>query len=114
MGHQLIDGIDFKDEVNNCYATLKFGTDSYKEQDWLTGEIVKNGKTVCRISGNYMGFIDFDGERYWDAREIDHWCTPLEDWEIDCLPSDSSRRRDVTTLKIKSADEAQVEKEYIE
>ena len=62
MGHQLINGLDFKDEVNNCYATIKFGADSYKEQDYLTGEIVKDGKTVCKIQGNYMGFIDFDGE----------------------------------------------------
>ena len=75
---------------------------------------MKDGKTVCRIQGNYMGFIDFDGQRYWDARDVHHWCTPLNDWEIDCLPSDSSRRRDVNTLKIKSADEVQVEKEKIE
>lgn len=109
-----MDGIDFKDEGNNCYATIKFGTDSQREQDWLSGEIIKDGKKVCAITGNYMGFIDFDGERYWDAREVDHWCTPLQDWEVDCLPSDSSRRRDVQILKIKSADEAQVEKEKIE
>lgn len=61
MGHQLMDGIDFKDEQNNCHAIIKFGTDAYREQDWITGEIIKDGERVCSITGNYMGFIDFDG-----------------------------------------------------
>ena len=28
-----------------------------------------NGKKVCEITGNYMGYIDIDGVRYWDLRD---------------------------------------------
>jgi hypothetical protein len=35
----------------------------------VKGEILKDGKKVCELFGNYMGFLDFDGIRYWDLRE---------------------------------------------
>jgi len=40
-----------------------------KPQDFFAGEILKDGKKICSIYGNYMGFMDFDGVRYWDLRE---------------------------------------------
>ena len=33
------------------------------------GEIHLKGRKVSDINGNYMGFIDFDGKRYWDIRD---------------------------------------------
>ena len=60
-----------------------------------------------------MGFIDFDGERYWDAREPDIWYTQMKDWEINCLPSDASRRLDIITLITKDAEAAQTEKDLL-
>lgn len=36
--------------------------------------MTQNGKLICRIKGNYMGYVDFDGVRYWDARE----CLPID------------------------------------
>jgi hypothetical protein len=33
------------------------------------GEILKNDKVVCSITGSYLSFIEFDGIRYWDIRE---------------------------------------------
>jgi hypothetical protein len=35
----------------------------------LTGVIKKDGAKVCDIRGNYMGFLDFNGVRYWDIRD---------------------------------------------
>jgi hypothetical protein len=40
-----------------------------KTQDYFTGAILKGQTKVSDIRGNYMGFIDFDGKRYWDIRE---------------------------------------------
>ena len=41
-----------------------------------------------------MGYIDFDGERYWDARHMDNYEVidkPIEE----CLESDSRARPDI-------------------
>lgn len=54
-----------------------------------------------------MGFIDFDDKRYWDARETEKWYTQMKDWEINCIPSDASRRDDVIALKTKDVEVAQ-------
>ena len=40
-----------------------------KTQDWICGDIKVAGKKVADITGNYMGFIDFNKVRYWDIRE---------------------------------------------
>ena len=44
-----------------------------KKQDFLQGEITKNGKKICQIDGNYNGYVDFDGVRYWDLRDDDQF-----------------------------------------
>ena len=41
----------------------------YRTQDYFAGSIYKNGKEVSKVYGNYMGFIEFDGVRYWDLRD---------------------------------------------
>ena len=46
------------------------GTIKKKAQDYFTGAIFVNGNKVCDIKGNYMGFIDFDGVRFWDVRDF--------------------------------------------
>ena len=61
-----------------------------------------------------MGFIDFDGKRYWDVRETDMWYTAMKDWEVNSLPSDAARRLDVITFKTKDAAKAQIEKDLLE
>ena len=33
----------------------------------------KDGVVVSEIYGNYMGFVDFDGKRYWDLREMTNY-----------------------------------------
>ena len=27
------------------------------------------GRKVSEVHGNYLGFMDFDGKRYWDMRD---------------------------------------------
>ena len=50
-------------------ASIKFGAYTLKKQDFFCGEIEVNGKKVCEIVGNYSGYIDIDGVRYWDIRD---------------------------------------------
>ena len=114
MGHQLMDKMTFKDEQNKLEAVVEFASERWKEQDYLSGKILENGKVVSKITGNYMGYIDFDGARYWDAREIDQWCFRLNDWDFNPLPSDSSRRLDIVKFTTKNADEAQIEKDILQ
>jgi len=59
----------YEDKRNNVVGWFEPGNVKGKEQDFFKGEITKDGKWVCEIFGNYMGFIDFDGVRYWDLRE---------------------------------------------
>ena len=61
-----------------------------------------------------MGFLDFDGKRYWDVREPEKWYFAMNEWESDPLPSDSTRRLDVTTFKTKTVELAQEQKDIIE
>jgi hypothetical protein len=51
--------------------------DKNSGKDYLEGQIEKNGKVICKISGNYMGYLDFDGQRYWDIREVIN-CFPIK------------------------------------
>jgi len=67
----------------------------------LHGRISVKGKKVCDIYGNYMGFLDFNKERYWDIREmVDKVWFPIERLrDEESLESDSSKRIDSMTLK---------------
>ena len=92
------------------------GSYKMKSQDFLYGEIKKDGQKVCTVEGNYMGYIDFDGVRYWDLRDEDqfpkhfkpNWLNPKS------LPSDSTQRSDRNELVDGDYDAAQVEKEKLE
>ena len=52
----------------SMYITLIF-TVFNRPQDFFTGEIICRGQKKSDVYGNYLGFIDFDGKRYWDIRE---------------------------------------------
>ena len=53
------------------------------------------GKKVCDIYANYMGFVDFNKVRYWDIRDMDQLWFPIEGLNVEkSLPSDSQRRID--------------------
>ena len=77
MGHQLTGKITFTDEANEIVGHYAPGTYRMKKQDYLWGEIKVKGKKVCEITGNYMGWLDFDKVRYWDIREQEKVWLPI-------------------------------------
>ena len=45
-------------------------TNYFRTQDYFTGEIHWNGKKILDINGNYMGYMEVGGVRYFDVREM--------------------------------------------
>ena len=84
-----------------------------KTQDYICGEIQVRGKKVCEIYGNYMGFVDFDGKRYWDIREAEKVWFPIV-YPTTTLQSDSTKRLDSVTLRTGNGPAAQEKKELLE
>ena len=113
FGSQIAGKSIFTDEGNELVATVNYGSYYLKKQDFFSGEIKKAGKKVCEISGNYMGYIDFDGQRYWDYRDESRVHFPVIECK-DTLPSQSTKRTDGIFLRTKTVEEAQAEKERLE
>lgn len=67
---------------------------------------------MCEITGNYVGYLDFGGVRYWDYRDK-RAHTPILD-EPNPLPSNSNYRTDAIYLQTRPVEEAQAEKERLE
>jgi len=61
-----------------------------------------------------MGFIDFDGVRYWDLRDSDQFMYFPIPFGKRSLESDSTKRADSVTLATGNVEQAQVEKERLE
>lgn len=57
---------------------MRFNAYTFKKQDYCWGEIHHKGKKVHEITGNYTGFLDFDGVRYWDYREKNRIYFPVD------------------------------------
>ena len=71
---------------------------TYRAQDYFSGQIMRYGQKLCDVYGNYLGFIDFDGKRYWDVRE--QHLHPVSGIDLNkCLHSDSRLRKDSQALK---------------
>ena len=55
---------------------------------------------MVEIYANYMGFLDFNKQRYWDVREQENvWFPILQLEDHETLESDSKKRDDSRTLK---------------
>lgn len=98
-------------------ATLrrsKFNLDhSIRAQDFFSGEITRKGQKVSDVYGNYLGFADFDGQRYWDLRDMKTF--PVVGEPLDkCLPSDSRLRSDSQALIQGDVENAQKIKDTME
>ena len=117
MGHQLSGSVEYVDEANQLVGVITVNPSKWSAQDYFTGEIKKAGETVSTIKGNYMGYYDFDGVRYWDIRDKEKHFTPV-DMNIKnvpgVIPSDASFRTDSVTMRTQTIEEAQVEKERLE
>ena len=61
-----------------------------------------------------MGYLNFDGVRYWDHREKESFHFKPEFVDPNSLPSDSYRRTDRLYLAERPVEEAQEEKERLE
>lgn len=83
----------------------------YRPQDYFRGDIKVENRTVSSIYGTYLGFVDFNGRRYWDARE--QTIFKMKQSNI-VLPSDASFRPDVQVMVTGNIDLAQTKKEELE
>lgn len=104
----------FEDTANEIRATFKFGNVRGKTGDYFRGKIKSKGKAISKIHGNYMGYIDFDGVRYYDVREKAAIHFPIYAKGTASLPSDSTKRSDTTTLQTGDVAAAQIAKEELE
>ena len=94
--HQLVGRCDFKDEKNGItghYFLGQGGPTKKSPKDYLVGEISKNGKVISEIRGNYMGWIEFDGERYFDVREMQNFKASQIPESITCSSAQNSFRK---------------------
>ena len=98
--YQWIHGkIEFHDKENNIYAYYEIGNVKGKTQEYFKGKILHEGQEVSEIYGNYCGYIDFDGVRYFDIREVDAVYHKFKYVPSkDSLPSDSTKRKDSIQL----------------
>lgn len=91
--------IEFEDKKNGLTAWYEISSEKKKPLDYFVGEVSKDGKVVSKMYGNYMGYIDFDGIRYWDVREQVNYTIKGADLEKEALPSDSRKRIDSVAYK---------------
>jgi len=111
LRHETLGTMNFSDEEHNLECYIKFAPYKKKPSDYIEGMIVENNKTIkSKITGTYLGYIDFDGIRYWDIREI----SPYKMDFVSDLPSSGDNREDLTLLNCGDEDGAQRAKEELE
>jgi len=107
----------FTDEKNGIEASYDLGGACRKwPKDYFVGEIKQHGKVVSKMFGSIMGYIDFDGERWWDGRRMtnyDMMSAADSKWDT-ALQSDCKYRPDGIALKEGDLETAQVGKDTLE
>ena len=104
--HCLTGKCDFTDEQNGVTATYTIGGAKGYGRDYFAGEIKKDGKTVSKMFGTYMGYLEFDGQRYWDIRDCQSFRVIDDDIEK-VLDSDWRKRTDSIQLRLGDNEKAQ-------
>lgn len=124
--HHILHGdFEFKDEKNGIRGIVNVGSMYRRPRDYMTGHIEKfneasgQWEVVCKeITGTYMGYMDFDGERFFDIRkledDLEHNSLPLESQRPLCLESDSRHRPDLKKLHEGDTEVAQENKHLLE
>lgn len=110
MRHESLGFIHFVDEGNQIECRIEFKKAKGKPSDYFTGDVTSHGTVVARLKGTYLGYMDFDGKRYWDARYMHPF--PIEFETV--IPSDADYRGDLQFLKTEKVDQAQRVKEGLE
>jgi len=108
---------EFNDEKNGIQAWYEINSPQKgrgKARDYFVGEIKKDGKVVSKLFGTYMGYIDFDRQRYWDIREMHNFAVIDTDLKTEALPSDCRNRIDSLKLLEGDVEEAQTNKDFLE
>ena len=99
------------DKANKLQCLITIGSVRGKVTDYVEGVIVEDNKRiVSKLSGTYLGYFEFDGVRYWDAREVGAFQMSY----IESLPSDSDLREDLRFLRDEKVADAQAAKEKLE
>lgn len=101
MVRQVVGRQDYKDETNHITAHIETG--AKKVQDYLKGSISQYGQEIYTINGNYNGYLEFNGERYWDIRETKVYDI-IPSAASTTLPSDSRCRMDLIAGKTEEKD----------
>lgn len=101
MTRQVTGKQEYKDETNHILAYIETGAKSV--QDYLKGSISQYGQEIYKITGNYNGYLEFNGKRYWDIRETKTFeVIPMPLHKT--LPSDSRHRLDIIATKEEGRD----------
>jgi len=109
--HETIGAMEFTDVDNKIYCKLSFGNVKKKPTDYFECQVLVDNKPVSTIRGTYLGWIEIDGQRYFDYREM----VPFEAKAAKSpIPSDCHYRNDMALLGIGQYDEAQKHKESLE
>jgi len=112
--HQMLGNIKFEDVTNGITGYLNIGEERRRPKDYFSGHIEQHGIVVCEsIKGNYMGYADFDNERYLDIREPNNY--KITDLPLDkCLDSEARKRSDLRELYAGNDEQAQDNKTALE
>lgn len=110
MRHESLGSIKVTDSRENS-CVIVFGNVKKKPTDYLRGTILNSaGIEVSRLEGTYLGYLEWDGVRYWDARHV----RPFPINYLQVLASDSETRKDICVLRTGNVDLAQRAKEELE
>jgi hypothetical protein len=58
----------FEDRENGITCEVHFASDSEKPGDYLEGALMIAGEVRASLKGTYLGWLEWDDVRYWDAR----------------------------------------------
>jgi len=109
--HETVGKLQFIDRNRDIHAEISIANVKKKPSDYFEGFIKKNGVKTVDISGTYMGYIEFNGRRYWDVREQEVFHCEGVDNKI---PSDSRHRKDIIAYELGDLELAQRFKEELE
>mmetsp|Transcript_1543 Transcript_1543/g.4205 ORF Transcript_1543/g.4205 Transcript_1543/m.4205 type:complete len:138 (-) Transcript_1543:125-538(-) len=118
MHHECLGSLDFEDEAHGLRCTIRFGEGGRSmPSDYFEGTIERTDAAggepvvVSTVTGSWVGFVDFDKERYWDVRSstaMRMWAAPAP------LLSDSRARPDRGALAAGEYKAAQAAKTLLE
>jgi hypothetical protein len=110
MRHESLGTMTASDNAGN-HCLINIGKIRGKPSDYLEGDLKNaSGEVISKLFGSYLGYLEFDGVRYWDVRSTH----PFKIAYTRRLLSDSESRRDIITLREGNIGEAQSAKEELE